>query len=476
MKRTFATMMPDRIGAFLAANRCISNLGLNITRVSYNKAVDLHMLFIEVEGEEAMLDEAASRLVDMGYLGSENSQGGVVIVEFRLNDRPGTLLPVLELIHDHSFNISYISSNEDGSGFQSFKIGLFVDNPDRMSRFLHRVALLCDVRVLNHDRCGRMLDNTVFYLNFADDIASGAGLDEEGKKGLIVNSNIIMQLLDEMDGSPQKTFDYIGRFARGIYRYRRDAFAPRVTKYTFGDIPSLLIEPPSGSNVFVMDLGDHLFFVDSCFSCYKDELLSLLNKEMPGCADRPWTMLLSHADVDHAGNVDLFRKVYASADARLNLVKESKGESAWREENKIHAPYVRISKILSGYRTTSCDNVEVIGARSEDDTSPLTYIGDVVEGPLTLEVYEGRGGHVRGEIVAIERNLGLVFTGDILVNIKGFTREQAAFNSIAPYLMTSVDTIPDLAREEREYLKKVLGPGRWNIIGGHGSVLVLELI
>ena len=185
MKRTFATMMPDRIGAFLAANRCISNLGLNITRVSYNKAVDLHMLFIEVEGEEAMLDEAASRLVDMGYLGSENSQGGVVIVEFRLNDRPGTLLPVLELIHDHSFNISYISSHEDGSGFQSFKIGLFVDNPDRMSRFLHRVALLCDVRVLNHDRCGRMLDNTVFYLNFADDIASGAGLDEEGKKGLI---------------------------------------------------------------------------------------------------------------------------------------------------------------------------------------------------------------------------------------------------------------------------------------------------
>ena len=92
-----------------------------------------------------------------------------------------------------------------------------------------------------------------------------------------------------------------------------------------------------------------------------------------------------------------------------------------------------------------------------------------------MEVYEGRGGHVRGEIVAIERNLGLVFTGDILVNIKGFTREQAAFNSIAPYLMTSVDTIPDLAREEREYLKNVLGPGRWSVIGGHGSVLVLEL-
>ena len=50
MKRTFVTVMPNHIGAFLKASRCFSDLGVNITRVSYNKAVDSHCLFIDARG------------------------------------------------------------------------------------------------------------------------------------------------------------------------------------------------------------------------------------------------------------------------------------------------------------------------------------------------------------------------------------------------------------------------------------------
>lgn len=42
--------MPNHIGAFLKASRCFAANGVNITRVSYNKAVDSHMLFIDAEG------------------------------------------------------------------------------------------------------------------------------------------------------------------------------------------------------------------------------------------------------------------------------------------------------------------------------------------------------------------------------------------------------------------------------------------
>lgn len=40
MKKTYVTSMPDHIGAFLKASNCFAALGINITRVSYNKAVD----------------------------------------------------------------------------------------------------------------------------------------------------------------------------------------------------------------------------------------------------------------------------------------------------------------------------------------------------------------------------------------------------------------------------------------------------
>ena len=63
MKKTYATSMPNHIGAFLKASKCFAALGINITRVSYDKSVDSHMLFLDVEGtEEQILKAVLQRL------------------------------------------------------------------------------------------------------------------------------------------------------------------------------------------------------------------------------------------------------------------------------------------------------------------------------------------------------------------------------------------------------------------------------
>lgn len=56
-----------------------------------------------------------------------------------------------------------------------------------------------------------------------------------------------------------------------------------------------------------------------------------------------------------------------------------------------------------------------------------------------------------------------------MVNLKDFTPKQKAFNSLAPYLMTSVDTDPKLAARERKEFYSLLEPGHWLIFGGHGA-------
>ena len=58
MKKTYITSMPDHIGAFLKASECFAELNINITRVSYNKAIDSHTLFIDAEGNEEKLKQA----------------------------------------------------------------------------------------------------------------------------------------------------------------------------------------------------------------------------------------------------------------------------------------------------------------------------------------------------------------------------------------------------------------------------------
>ena len=75
MKKTYVTKMPNHIGAFLKASKCFYELGINITRVSYNKAVDSHTLFIEVEGEELQLEKASQKLKQIGYLSLQRKAG-----------------------------------------------------------------------------------------------------------------------------------------------------------------------------------------------------------------------------------------------------------------------------------------------------------------------------------------------------------------------------------------------------------------
>ena len=470
MKRTFTTLMPDKVGAFLDASRIFTGLGLNITRVSYNKAVDSHMLFLEAEGEQAALDRAGEALRGIGYLQSDMNMGRVILIEFRLRDRPGVVQPVLQLISSFRFNISYISSQADGTDYQNFRMGLFVENGADISQFLRQASALCAVKILEYDPSGIALDNTVFYMSFANQIAERIGLSEEEKRSLIVNSNLVMELLTQRSSPPYKTFGYIGQFAEQLLACRGEAYVPRVTRYALGgDVRCTLLEPPCGSNLCVLEAGQTLLCVDSGLPCFREESLAWLRKLVPEFGARKKALLLTHADADHVGLADEFDEVWCSRKCFDNFVSEHEGRDNLREENPLHAPYVRISKLLAGYRPPNLDRLRVLGGGSAPVAGVLERIGEARFGPLAFEAYEGAGGHVRGETVYLERTLGIAFTGDILVNLKGFTKPQAAFNRLAPYLMTSVDTDPALAAREREAICGLLDGGRWRIFGGHGA-------
>jgi len=65
----------------------------------------------------------------------------------------------------------------------------------------------------------------------------------------------------------------------------------------------------------------------------------------------------------------------------------------------------------------------------------------------------------------------LVFSGDIYVNLHGYTPEQAEYNQYAPILMTSVDTNEPLAKMERNSLIKIASEKDWRIFSGHGMMI-----
>ena len=95
MQKTFITRLPEQTGAFLDACRMIWNTGACITRVSYNKAVDTHTLFLDADGTEDQLSAIAEALRGAGYLLECTGDARVMLLDFALENRAGSMLPVL---------------------------------------------------------------------------------------------------------------------------------------------------------------------------------------------------------------------------------------------------------------------------------------------------------------------------------------------------------------------------------------------
>jgi len=469
IKRTYVTTLPDHVGTFLKASRCMAKNGLNITRVSYNKAVDVHTLFIEAQGSAEAHISAEEELRSYGYILDQYAAGQVMLMEFRLKDVPGAVIEILELISKFNFNISYISSKENGTGYQNFRMGLFVEKTEDVSEFIYRASRICSVRILNYEMSEKNIDNSIFYISFANEIADKLGLGQTEKAKLVVNANKIMQILDDMQGSPQKTFKYIGLFADYIHRCKGTGFNARVSRYaTAAGMDILHIEPPCGSNTAILNCNGKLLFIDCGFGCYKQEMQELIAGEYSKEMLQGKALLLTHPDADHCGLVNIFEKTYASAKCAAGLMGDDP-----REHNPLHAPYVRISKLLSGYDAPEANKIEIIGQAPEENIGGnMVRIGNFAYGDADFEIYEGNGGHVKGECVFIERKHRIVFTGDIFVNIAGFTPEQKEFNRLAPYLMTSVDTDPKAAASERAEIFDLLDKGEWMLFCGHGAMKI----
>lgn len=469
MKKTYVTTMPNQIGAFLKASKVFAALGINMTRVNYNKAVDSHTLFIDAEGSEEQLQKADAELKKIGYLQSTPDKTSIVLLEFCMENVAGSITDLLTLINDFHFNISYINSQESSTDYQNLQLGLYVEDFGKLSTFLKEAEKICNVRVVDYNRSEKIYDNSIFYSNYVSGLSELMGLDEEVSQELLVHVNLAMQTLDEKGLSPYRTFDSISKFAEFLGASRGKAFVPRISTHRITDNTEIiLVEPPCGSNTTIIKSCGKVLFVDTGYACYREEMLPILEEQVPGFGDMKKTVLITHADHDHCGLLSDFDEVIASYKTAKCIQNEYEGKGGYREKLALHKPYVNICKILTSYKPVDPQKITVPWKEIEELKQPLTQIGFFDFEELHFEVYEAKGGHVAGSIVLIDYAHHIAFTGDVYINLRGLTPEQAEHNQYAPILMTSVDTDPALCAEERKAILQRLGVGEWQIFGGHG--------
>lgn len=463
---TFILRLEDRSGHLLEVSKIISSHNANITRLSYNKVVDQHAVFIEVYASDEDIQSLALELDERKYLLEHSSEEVDVLVTLQIIDIPGTVTNILQVFEKYDVNISYVNTQENNTSYQYCKIGLYASNSELIQKVLDEISTFCEITSINYDTQDNIIDNTVFYHNFAQEMKKTLSLTQKETNIFLDNSNKILQILEEKNENYFKTFNYIRRFANYTVDYKEDNYQPRISHKSLGGNTTLYsIEPPCGANTYIIESGMELLFIDSGFACYKDEMMRIFHELFPAFDDMNKKIILTHADMDHAGITDIFDEVYVSENTFINFKREHEGKKNFREENPLHEPYIILDSIISKYEPPQLTKLRIIGNKTNDDE--FEKIGDFTFHELSFEVYESNGGHLKGEIVLVENDRRIVFTGDIFVNIKGFTPEQYDFNILAPYLMGSVNTDSGKASACRHILKdKYAG---YLFCPGHGA-------
>lgn len=481
-RKSYVTSMPDKTGAFLLASKIIAKHNGNIVRVSYNKAVDLHTLFIDVVATDENLEEIEKELEGIGYLNNKISEINVIVVEIKIPDMPGAVLPVLKILDTYDINISYINSSANGTQYQNFKMGLLIENPKIIKMILDDISELYQVDVLDYNDSEKNLDNTIFYIRLANEMQKLLSLTTEKTMEFISESNRVLQMLQDKGENPDKVFDYIRRFAYFISKHKNNNFKADIEKMKISDTVDLFsIQPPCGSNTYIFATTDGLVLVDTGYAIYADEMFNIFNQLFHDWSKRSKVVYITHADVDHCGLLSKLEdvKICLNKKSADSLYRQSIGIPDYRENNGLHFGYSKLSRIISGYTPPNTNKFEIIDSDTPEVHDELLHIGDFKIADLDFEVLEGSGGHLYGEMVFVCRKIGIVITGDIVVNINGFSPERAEFNSLAPYLMRSVNIDSRKATDMRNQIINLIkciekiNKKPCIICGGHGPISVL---
>ncbi len=487
-RKTYVTSVPDKTGAFLLASKIIAKHNGNIVRVSYNKAVDLHTIFIDVEATEEELSEISEELGNVGYINDKISEIRVVVVNIKIPDEPGAVLPILKILDRYGINISYMNSSTTNSEYQNFKMGLLIENPKIIKMLLDDISEVYQIDITDYDDSETNLDNTIFYIRLANEMQILLKLSNETTMEFISESNRIMQRLQDKGENPNKVFDYIRRFAYFISQHQGNNFKADIEKLRINESVTLYsIEPPCGSNTYVLETIDELVLIDTGYAIYSNEMFEIFSKLFDNKLFYHWEkkirrVYITHADVDHCGLLSKLEgvKICLNKKSADSLNRQYIGIPDDREHSDISLGYSKLSRIISGYIPLSADRFDVMDEGTPEEHNELLHIGDFTVAELEFEVFEGSGGHVRGEMVFVCRKYGIIFTGDILVNISGFTPERAEFNSLAPYLMRSVNSDSEKAKEMRNQVTRLAANiGNNNqkpciICGGHGPLSIIK--
>jgi glyoxylase-like metal-dependent hydrolase (beta-lactamase superfamily II)/ACT domain-containing protein len=477
----FRVYLPDRPGSLAGFASAIADAGGNISFFHYDRATDSSRVAVEVQLEHEKELNALLASLQEKQFGFEQEASGqddvsvttiesILEVKVRLVNQPGTLAAFARLLAEHDANVIYMLYDEDIDP-GSADIAMVTANPQEINALMQAINEQgYHYRVVYRGSDAQEAANIIglnmvekFFLRLKKLLPTS---DIAEIKSLVKSSKDLYQDLVQFYTEAGKNleagdvFETVLTFAsRSRSRTGNNFSATGMKALRFNDRVSLHgFRLPTSENVYLFRDGDELTMIDAGHGIYYNDLKSLMRKHGMDPA-KVRRIYVTHPDTDHAGASGYFELEFGtqvflhpgSADVMLHMNRAHGASGALLNLNKY---YTRLSNRFTECRFPSRPNY--FSTEEKGKAGTFRIIDRFAVGPLAFEVLESLGGHTPGLVFFLNREFGMLFTSDFLLNVKSLSAEEKEHLGIYRYLLTSPNSDSRTYKEETAALKEMM--------------------
>jgi glyoxylase-like metal-dependent hydrolase (beta-lactamase superfamily II)/uncharacterized protein with ACT and thioredoxin-like domain len=481
---SFIARMPNRPGILHSATAVVMREKGNINRLQFDQRIDPQTVFFEVTADEEAYKRIERRLSNLGFL--QNTLRPLNVLKFYifLPHEPGALHEFLNHTTSSRANISSIDFDDRGRHPDRLTITLSLEESAAAERLLDTLKSRYRIEIVEYDTTGKSLDQSVFYLRFAQQIREITGENDDSFLfRLLGDLNHAAQELMKLGQDPNTVFESIlqtGRTLRTTIGKR--FFADVQVIPVASDCSLACIQPPAGGSVYLLRTEMGITQIDTGYGVYGKDIRRVIEEVFPECSDTILRVIITHADADHCGAGGDYSIPVLMHPGTLEIIRAAnRAYGSRREASILEEIYTTMINLFSCFNPP--DSPSLFSTTPLEEIAGFPVLADLEIGNYRFRVLAGLGGHLYGQIYLYCREIGLLFPADTIINFEHLTAERAEYNTLAVNLVTSVNVDSGVAKIERQQLMGLASDtggdffgGRTGclICGGHGPVSILS--
>ena len=477
----FRVYLPDQPGSLAGFASAIALAEGNISFFHYDRSLDSSRVAAEARFPgEAALDGLKASLEERSYLAEPapaaqqeifvTAAESVLEIKVRLANRPGMLAAFAELLASHRANVIYMLYNEVLDP-ESADIAMATASPQEITALLQAINERgYHYRVVYRGSGEQEAANIIglklvekFFLRLKGLLPAS---DLAGIQSIVESSGEIYQDLVQFateagnDLEAGDVYETVLTFASRSRSSIGDKFhTVAMGQLDFpGSVTLTGFRLPTSENIYLFRHGDELTLIDAGHGIYYDDVKKLLRARGMDPA-RVTRIFITHPDTDHVGMAGYFEEEFGTA-----IFMHAESASVMENMNRAHGAsggllnlnkyYTRLSSRFTECRFPA--HPQYFASNPGATIGGFVVIDSFSIGPLRFDVLESRGGHTPGLAFFLNREFGLLFTSDYLLNAKSLRPEDKEHLSLYRYLLTSPNRDSRTYREETAALKAMM--------------------